>query len=258
MYSLEALRGQIPKELFDVLNALVDQRTNASVLQPNLGIVAGVVPSARLIFSAQPADTNTITIGGKVITFLNALVAAGATTQVKIGASAADTLASLVKAINGTPAAPAEWVESTSPFNVAVKADAVGTSLRIQAANVRGGTPQAMAGPNVALAETIADAADVWNCANLNVSGKPDTQRKMAVVNLVLTAAMLTTAGYNVQLPFTPTAVTWFPTDATGAFKTTTDTVTVVPEGSVGSVLFAQAGVTHLAATDIVHIVAIE
>lgn len=187
----------------------------------------GIIPSARLVFSAQPANTNTIAIGGKTFTFLDTLVAADATVQVKIGGNAAATLASLVKAINGV-AAPAEWVEATTPFAVAVVADAVGTSLRIRSATARGGTANVLAAPNIALAEAIADAADIWNCANMSVSGAAAKQSRRTEGTVAITAAMVTAGSYAIELPFTPAQVLWSGYASTGILRSINEAVTIV------------------------------
>lgn len=213
----------------------------------------GVVPSARLVMSAQPTDADTISIGGKTFTFVAALGAAGATVQVKIGGNAAATLASLVKAINGTTAA-LEWTEATTPFAGLVLADAVGTSLRIRAALTRGGTITASVSAGVALTEAITAAADVWNATNLNVAGKSEFKQSMTLYKLTLTALMLTTVGFVVELPFTPVHLMWACKDSTGAPKTITDTVAISGDG----VLFAQAGATHAVAGDFIEIFASE
>lgn len=250
---VDAMRGLLPVELRAIFDGVMTTPSSADLLQQNICLAQGVVPAARLVLSAQPTANDTIGIGGTTFIFVAALGAATSNVQVLIGASAAATLASLVKAINGS-SAPAEWVEASTPFVASVVADAVSTSLRIRAASARGGSPQAKAGPNIALAEAITAGADVWNAANLNVAGRPSTLRKMTVAQVALTALMLTTVGYQIELPFTPTAFVWSATDSTGAPKTTTDVVVI--DGD--SLKFAQAGVTHLIAGDIVRIVAFE
>lgn len=191
---------------------------------------AGIIPSARLILSAQPANNDTIAIGGTTFKFLTSLTTAGAFVQVKIGADAAATLASLVKAINGTAAA-AEWTESTTPFAKTVLADAVSTSLRIRWADARGGNAIAGTSGSVALTESITDAADIWNAANLNVSGKAATDTQFTAGSFAVTAQMLTAAGYLVELPFTPTAFGFTCTSSTGVLRSITDALTISGNG---------------------------
>src|SRR4051812_22281631 len=94
-------------EMRDAANSTA-LRAGYAVQAPDLtqfalaAINQGTVPSTRLVMSAQPTANDTIGIGGVTFTFKAALAAAGATVQVLIGASAAATLASLVKAVNGT------------------------------------------------------------------------------------------------------------------------------------------------------------
>lgn len=217
----------------------------------------GTVPSARLIMSSQPTNADTIGIGGKTFTFVTSLGAAGATVQVKIGASAAATLASLVKAINGTVAA-AEWVEATTPFAVAVLADAVSTSLRIRLATARGGSALAGVAPSVALAEAITAAADIWTNANLNESGKSPADCNEACGTVAITAQMVTalTAGASVfiELPFTLSATSVYGFDvltSTGAKKASaaipSDTLTI----SGNALALTSAGSVHVGAGDL-------
>jgi hypothetical protein len=213
------------------------------------GINQGTIPSARLVMSSQPSDADTIGIGGKTFKFLNTLIAADTTVQVKIGASAAATLASLVKAINGT-AAPAEWVESTTPFAVAVVADAVSTSLRIRLATARGGVAKAGVSGSVALAESITAAADIWSNANLNETGKSPADCNEACGQFAVTAQMVTNLanGIFIELPFAPTVFQWEVLTSAGVGKwTVTDAMTV----SGNALVLTSAGATHVAAGDV-------
>lgn len=240
----------------DAEEALGPVATNRAGARAGVAMSRGIVASARLIFTGNPTDNDTIGIGGKTFIFVAALGAATANVQVLIAGSAAATLASLVKAVNGT-AAPAEWVEATTPFAVTVVADAVSTSLRVRYAASRGGAATAALSGSIALAEAITAAADIWNCTNLNVSGKSEFSQAMVTYCLTLTAAMLTAAGFNVELPFTPSQLFWSVKDSTGAPKSgtvTTDTLTF----SGSTVTFAQAGATHLIAGDVVCFTAVE
>lgn len=221
-----------------------------------LAMSRGVVPSARLVFSSQPTAADTITIDGKVFTFVASLGAPAANVQVLIGGSAAATLASFVKAINGT-VAPAEWVEATTPFATAILADVVGTSLRIRLATARGGAAKAAVSGSIALLESITAAADIWNCANLNVSGKSEFGAGASAYRLTVTAQMITATGFALELPFTPSAFLWGVTDSTGAPKAgtvITDTMAI----SGNALIFALAGATHVVAGDVISVVAFE
>lgn len=211
----------------------------------------GTVPSARLVLSAQPTANDTIGIGGTTFKFVASLGAAVAQVQVLIGGTAAATLASLVKAVNGT-AAPAEWVEATTPFAAAVLADAVSTSLRIRQATSRGGTAKAGVSTSIALAGSITAAADIWTNANLNETGKAPQDCNEACGAVTITAQMVTAlaagAGVAIELPFTPTVYQWEVLTSAGAGKwTLTDTLTI----SGNALLLQNASTVHVAAGDI-------
>lgn len=230
-------------------------RTSFDVMAPDgtqtarAAIQQGTIPSARLVMSAQPSNNDTIGIGGTTFKFVNALGAAVAQVQVLIGGNAAATLASLVKAINGTTAA-AEWVEATTPFAVAVVADAVSTSLRIRMATARGGTAKAGVSSSVALAEAITAAADIWSNSNLNETGKAPTDVNEACGQFAITAQMVTNLanGVPIELPFTPTVVQWAVYTSAGVGKwTVSDAVTI----SGNALILTSAGATHVAAGDI-------
>ncbi len=60
----------------------------------------GSIPSSRLVFSVNPTNNDTVAVGGTTITFLTTLTTAGASAQVKIGSSAAATLARTWSVIN--------------------------------------------------------------------------------------------------------------------------------------------------------------
>lgn len=216
--------------------------------------LSGIIPSARLIFSAQPTDADTIGIGGKTFTFKTTLGAAGSTVQVEIGSTAADTLASLVKAVNGDE--DDDWVEATTAFAVAVVADAVESNgaLRLRNADERGGT--AVAGTaSVALAEAITDAADIWNCANLSVSGKEASDYQCSAGVVAITAAMVTAGSFYIELPFTPTAFVHVCSSSAGVQRAITDAITI--SGDAIKVALAGGGSPAIQAGDLFRFFAI-
>lgn len=188
--------------------------------------VAGVIPSARLNFATNPTNNDTVTIGTKTFTFKTSLVAATTTTQVKILGSAALTLAAFLDAINGVT--NANVVLDTTPFTTSIVADAVtATVMRIRKASTQGGTAIAGTFTSTALSETLTAVADIWNCANLNVSGKAEVDAKFTAGQFAITAQMLTNTSYQVELPFTPTAFMAFVTSSTGVQRASTDAVTI-------------------------------
>jgi len=215
-----------------------------------LSTMAGVIPSSRMAFSVNPTANDTIAIGGTTFKFVSSLGAAVAQVQVKIGASAAATLASTVKAINGT-AAPAEWTEATTPFAGTVLADAsTATTLRIRFATARGGTAIAGAAGSTALTASITTGASAWTIDNLNLTGKKQTDVLETCGTVTLSAAMISalSAGIFIELPFTPTVFAFQITDSTGAMRNTvTDTMTI----SGNALVLTSGGATHVVATNV-------
>jgi len=212
----------------------------------------GAIPSARLIMSSQPSANDTIGIGATTFKFVASLGAAVAQVQVLIGANAAATQASLVKAINGTVSA-AEWVEATTPFAVAVLADSVSTSVRIRQATARGGVAKAGVSGSIALAEGITPAADIWTNGNLNETGMNPALQNEASGSFVVSAQMVTAmaagATIPIELSFTPTFYSWGAMDTNGGIRNTlTDRMAI----SGNALVVSKNSTTNLAATDIV------
>jgi hypothetical protein len=217
----------------------------------------GAIPSSRIPFSVNPTANDTLTLGGAVIKFVASLGAAVAQTQVKIGASAAATLAIVVKAVNGIADA-ANITDGTTPLTAAnVGAAVVGdsptaTSFRILLATARGGTALAGVSASVALSASITSGG-AWDHANLNETGKAETDVSEAAGKVTITTAMVTAmgaAGVFIELPFAPTVVdAQFVTSAGAQKNTVTDTVTI----SGNALVLTSAGATHLANTDVVY-----
>ena len=159
------------QEILDLINGAQDD--------------TGIIGTADLIMSANPSDSDTIGIGGETYTFLDAPTT---TYHIQRGGSAAVTLTNTVAKINSVTA-------------LLIKASAVGTSLRIQYAATAGGTP-AIGTANYALAENITAAADVWNQANLNATGR-DNYLYSASDDITLGAENIATA-FLIPLTFTP------------------------------------------------------
>jgi hypothetical protein len=199
---------------------------------------SGQVPCATLLMATNPTATNTVTIGSDVYEFDGA----GSNINVAIEASVALTRAALVAAINS------QGTENV----VAEDGSPIADALTIFEAAGPGGSKLAIAGSDVALAETLADAADVWTQANLNVTGKPEGVRKMTTGNVVIDATNLATEFY-LELGFTVEKVLWAALDTNGAPKVTT--ATVAPSGT-GLLIDADAGATALVATDEVSFIA--
>lgn len=215
--------------------------------------LSGTVPSARLNMATNPTTTNTVVIGGHTFTFLTALAAAGATTQIKIGASAAATRALLIKAINGVADAT-NITPATVPHTVAVVADEIDTSrVRVRLADAKGGTAIAAAkaagGSSIAVSETLAAAADVWDRTNLNLTGHVPAG-KFAMSTVAITAAMIAAGKVYLEFEFTPTEVMWQSRSAVGVPLLSNDDVVI--EGNGVKIALAGGVAPNLVATNVV------
>lgn len=192
--TLLALEQKPGTDLVNSHNLRNMTRINAIITQVNkLSEDTGHVAQASLFLATLPTDTNTVTIGSDVYEFEGA----GANINVLKGVSAATARANLVIAINtlGT-----ELVVADQPTTPA-------TSVRIRPANRVGGTAQIGAGTSVVVSETLADASDVWNVANLNESGAPP-YLKVARGVIVITAESLASL-FTLEMPFTPVVFHW-------------------------------------------------
>ena len=82
--------------------------------------------------------------------------------------------------------------------------DEIGTTVRVRYADGVGGTPLA-GDPNIALVQTITDAADVWDVGDVNMNtlgGGAAGYREKAQTSLTVTAEMIT-SGARLDFPFT-------------------------------------------------------
>ncbi len=232
------------------------KKRNAAAPYTDSGLMSseGVIPAARLVFITDASDGDTITIGTKTFTFKTTLIAATTTTQVKRGTSAAATLGALIHAINGVT--DALVVPDTTPFSASIVADAVtATVLRIRKANVQGGSPIAGTVAATTLSETLTPAASIWSAADLSVSGKAATDSKFAMCQMAVTAAMVTNASFQVELPFTPTCVLLFVTGSTGVQRASTDAQTI--SGNAVSIALGGGASPAIQAGDLLRIVAL-
>lgn len=233
-----------------------DGNLRATILTATAGLAAlrGVVPSARVTIGNNPSNTETVVIGGHTFTFVDTLGAAASNTQVKIGADAAAARARLIDAINGTT--NANVVQATTPFALAVVADEVGTTVRIRKASSRGGSAVAGTSSSIALSETLGGSGDVWNAANLNVSGKAETDQQMSVFAVTITAAMITKGSFQVELPFTPTVIIPLVYTSAGVLRgNETDAITI--SSNAVSIALAGGAAPAIQAGDVVRCIAI-
>ncbi len=162
----------------------------------------GSIPSSRLAFSANPANTDPVAIGSTNVQFLTTLIAATTYAQVKRGANAAATLANFIAYINNDTT-NTNWVEATTPPTFTLYADAVSaTSLRVRLAAVRGGKPIPGVSGSLALTVTITGGASAWSNANLNAYGVADTSQQEGEAVVTITAGMITAGTLPLEFPF--------------------------------------------------------
>ena len=97
----------------------------------------------------------------------------------------------------------------------------MGTAVRIRSADAPGGNIVAD-DPSLALAEAITDAADIWDCGNVNVNtlaGRVAAQPQHAVAELAVTGPMIAAGSIRIDLPFTPARMVVDARTATGAAR---------------------------------------
>ena len=181
-------------DFVDAHNKVNMDRIDAAMTQVDkLSEDTGHVAQACLFMATNPTATNTVTIGADVYEFDGA----GANINVALGLDAAATRAAFILAINNEGT---ELVVADAPTTPA-------TSVRIQPADRVGGTAQIGVGTSIAVSETLADASDVWNVANLNETGAPP-YLKVARGTIVCTAENIASL-LTVELPFTPVVFAW-------------------------------------------------
>lgn len=212
---------------------------------------SGTIPSARLNLATIPTTTNTVVIGGHTFKFIAALGAVEAATQIKIG-TLAQCQSRFIDAINGVT--NADVVKGTVPFAKPVVADLIDTTrIRVRYAAIQGGDATAAtkgtAAANIAVSETLANAADVWDRVNLNLTGESDSNR-FAVSTIAITAAMITAAKVYVEFEWTPLDVSWVAHSAAGVILPASDAVTI--EGNAVKIALAGGAAPSLVAGDIV------
>lgn len=221
---------------------------------PRQTLNRGVVPGARLAFSANPANLDTLSIGGVTFQFLTTLVAATTSVQVKRGGSAAATLANTIAAINGD-ATNTNWVEATTPFAGKVYADAsTATELRIRNSRVRGSRPVAGVAASTVLAASITGGASAWTEANLTETGSRNSATSEAAGKMTISAADITAGVARFELGFTPT---WFVAQAfssAGVQRAYSDATSI--DGDSIKVVLGGGASPNLQANDVLTVVA--
>lgn len=198
------------------------QRLDAALHEDTADILRGLtrdngqVATTLLGLATNPTAGDTITIGGDTYEF-NAAAASLADDDyraVLIGADAGETRDNLIAAINGTAASEHASIFQTDGTTAAwgvgrlpLFAEEEGTGVRITTADDRGGQRAART-LDAAVSSSLTDGSDGWELdgENLNDLGRDPAHRKSALVELTVTADMITLGTLRLDLPFQPTA----------------------------------------------------
>lgn len=104
-----------------------------------------IAASGSISFSGNPADGDTVTVGATTYTFKNDMAAAN---DIKLGASQSDSIATLVKVLNGTGVSGTDYYAGTTTPNASASAAISGADVTITAKTA------GAAGNSVALSAT--------------------------------------------------------------------------------------------------------
>lgn len=136
VYTAQALG--VPGEFYDDS----PRRVAPYILRSAAGEIAA---AGSITFAGNPADGDTVTVGETTYKFKTDMAAAN---DIKLGSSQSDSIATLVKVINGTGASGTDYYAGTTTPNASAAASASGAEVTITAKTA--GT----AGNSVALAAT--------------------------------------------------------------------------------------------------------
>ncbi len=136
VYTAQALG--VPGEFYDDS----PRRVAPYILRSAAGEIAA---AGSIAFAGNPADGDTVTVGETTYKFKTDMAAAN---DIKLGSSQSDSIATLVKVINGTGASGTDYYAGTTTPNASASASASGAEATITAKTA--GT----AGNSVALAAT--------------------------------------------------------------------------------------------------------
>lgn len=136
VYTAQALG--VPGEFYDDS----PRRVAPYILRSAAGEIAAV---GSIAFSGNPADGDTVTVGETTYKFKTDMAAAN---DIKLGSSQSDSIATLVKVINGTGASGTDYYAGTTTPNASASAAASGAEVTITAKTA------GAAGNSVALAAT--------------------------------------------------------------------------------------------------------
>lgn len=137
------------------LQTYLDRRvtilTGTGILSTFTAVAAAVAATGTLTFTNQPANTETVTVGGKTYTFQTTLTNVDG--NILIGASTAASVTNLINAINLGAGSGTTYAALTTANTGVSAAQGAGTTITITALSA------GRAGNSIASTETIANAS---------------------------------------------------------------------------------------------------
>lgn len=121
VYTAQALG--VPGEFYDDS----PRRVAPYILRSAAGEIAA---TGSIAFSGNPTDGDTVTVGETIYQFKTDMAA---TNDIKLGSSQSDSIATLVKVINGTGASDTDYYAGTTTPNASASASASGAEVTITA-----------------------------------------------------------------------------------------------------------------------------
>jgi len=195
----------------------------------------GTMSTAVIDFNATGEPAMKVVING--VDYQEADVAVVTTGVWTNGASAANSATSLVAAINGD-------TRAVVPFTAFLSADGASVVLAWDAIGTTG---------NITITTT-----SVANCTVENsVGGSNAGIKQMVVIDRIVTAQDVLALETNIPIPFVPTKILVNYFDADGILLgTITDKASI--QANPNRIRVLQAGATHLAATNVIQVMAVE
>lgn len=134
VYTAQALG--VPGEFYDDS----PRRVAPYILRSAAGEIAA---TGSIAFSGNPADGDTVTVGETTYQFKTDMAAAN---DIKLGSSQSDSIATLVKVINGTGASGTDYYAGTTTPNASASASASGAEVTITAKTAGAGSVMSVSG----------------------------------------------------------------------------------------------------------------
>lgn len=128
VYTAQALG--VPGEFYDDS----PRRVAPYILRSAAGEIAA---AGSIAFAGNPADGDTVTVGETTYKFKTDMAAAN---DIKLGSSQSDSIATLVKVINGNGASGTDYYAGTTTPNASASASASGAEVTITAKTASGST----------------------------------------------------------------------------------------------------------------------